>query len=258
MHVSPNTVLREFLRLPSARPLRNVGRYLASRWPWSVPVRLGARTLFVDLRSSIGRGIYVTGTFDPVVFDPIRAALRPGGVFLDVGANIGYYSLLALDCVGAQGEVHAFEIDPRPLRCLRRTKSLNRADNLTIHEIAVGDIEGKAVLVPGHDCGHTTVDMTGRGSTVPMRSLDAIVEALGGKRVQAIKIDVEGGEMRVLEGARGVLAKERPTVICELVDEHLRAHGSSAASVRMFFADVRYSVEEMVGVHTPTIVAHPK
>jgi hypothetical protein len=82
--------------------------------------------MFVDLRSAVGRGLFATGRFDPQVIDPLRDALKPGGTFLDLGANVGYYSMLALDLIGERGSVHAFEVDERPLRCLRKTIKRNR------------------------------------------------------------------------------------------------------------------------------------
>ena len=103
------------------RPVRRLLRPVAERWPWPVAVRLrDGRVMYVDLRSAIGRGILATGEFDPGVFVPFRGMLRAGHTFLDVGANVGYYSMLASAIVGGAGAVHAFEIDPRPLRCLRR------------------------------------------------------------------------------------------------------------------------------------------
>lgn len=99
-------------------PIKKIGRKLAPIWPWPVPARVRSKTLYIDLRSAVGRGIYVTGKFDDQVFEALSLSIKPGTVFIDVGANIGYYSLLAMDFVGTNGMVHAFEIDPRPLVCL--------------------------------------------------------------------------------------------------------------------------------------------
>lgn len=114
--------IQQSIRQGALRPLRKIGLSVAQHWPWPVEATIvNGRKMLVDLRSAVGRGIFATGQFDPAVFEPLRAALKPGGTFLDVGANVGYYSMLALDLVGAQGAIHAFEIDERPLRCLRGT-----------------------------------------------------------------------------------------------------------------------------------------
>src|SRR4051812_2980869 len=100
------------------RSFRKLGLMVAEYWPWPVEVTIvNGRRMFVDLRSAVGRGIFATKTFDPEIFEPLRGALKPGGTFLDVGANVGFYSMLALDAVGESGAIHAFEIDRRPLRC---------------------------------------------------------------------------------------------------------------------------------------------
>src|SRR5947209_7000962 len=143
------------------RPLRKLGLAIASRWPRPVSVKLASgRRMFVDLRSSIGRALFMKGEFDPMVFPPLRAALKPGGTFLDVGANVGYYSLLGLDCVGGAGQVHAFEIDPRPLACLRKTVPSECLRNLAVHEVAAGNRDGTATLVACAESGHSRVAQT--------------------------------------------------------------------------------------------------
>ncbi|MDX1539768.1 MAG: hypothetical protein R3349_00050, partial [Geminicoccaceae bacterium] len=99
--------LRDAVRFGPIRPFRHILGQAARRWPLPVPVTIEHRRCYVDLRSAIGRAIYMQGEFDPAVFGPIRAALRPGDVFVDVGANIGWYSLLAARIVGPTGRVHA-------------------------------------------------------------------------------------------------------------------------------------------------------
>src|SRR2546428_12418028 len=84
------------------RPIRKFALAAARRWPWPVQVRTrSGRNMYVDLRSGIGRGLFMKGEFDPAVFEPLRPVLKRGDVFLDVGANVGYYRMLALDLGGA-------------------------------------------------------------------------------------------------------------------------------------------------------------
>ena len=184
--------------------------------------------MYVDLRSTIGQAIYMKGEFDPRVFDPLASRLKPGGVFLDVGANVGYYSMRALDLVGESGAVHAFEIDPHPLRCLRKTIEKDQLKNLLLHEQAVGDRNGFAFLVKCDDCGHSSVATDGDGASVPMITLDAWRESHPGGKVQAVKLDIEGGELRALQGAVNLLSRERPLVVCEVIrDRNDRRHNDA-------------------------------
>ena len=72
--------------------------------------------------------------------------LRPGDTFIDAGANIGLFTLLALSVVGDKGHVHAFEPNPLVAAMLRESLALNAADNVTVHEIGLSDVEGSAAF----------------------------------------------------------------------------------------------------------------
>ena len=247
--------LLAFLRQPRLRFLRRLAGRALSLCPYPVPVHFeSGRTIYVDLRSSIGRGILATGSFDPAVFAPIQTALAPGDVFVDVGANVGYYSLLALDLVGSGGRVHAFEVDPRPLACLQRTVSRNRAESqLHVHELAVGDRDGVAVLVPKRESGHSEVSSVGRGRPVQIARLDTVAKQQNWARVKGLKIDVEGGEMGVLLGAQELLRHQRPVVVCEVVS----SRGQDPQEFKQFFSSVGYSTSWIKGAHTPCLLASP-
>lgn len=243
------------VRSPATKLLRNICRKAASQWPWPVPVEVLNRILYVDLRSAIGRAICVKGTFDPAVYEAIKSTLSRSGVFLDVGANVGLYSILALDIVGHEGAVHAFEIDPRPLRCLKKTKAKGNIANLVIHEVAVGEKIGVGYLVKRPDCGHSTVTVSGSGQNVPVMPLDYILQNSNTNKVQCIKIDVEGGELAVLKGARHLLERQRPIIVCELVGTHLSKHNTSENEVIALLQSLDYLINPINDSYTPCIIA---
>lgn len=240
-------------------PFRKLGLLLARRWPWPVRARLvGGTSMWVDLRSSVGRAILVKGEFDSAVWQAIERHLRPGAVFLDVGANVGYYSMLAADRVGRSGRVYSFEIDPRPLRCLRRNAKECLSQNIAVVETAVGSIVGQGVLVAAPDCGHSQVQQEGRGARVPMTSLDHWINEPGAPgRVDAIKLDIEGGELLALEGARKLIAKYRPAIVCEALDEKLHENVPGQARLFSFLWGMGYAARFADNVHSPTIIAIP-
>ena len=252
-------LLRGSIRGGVLRPLRRVGLGVARRWPLPVSVRVNGRMFHVDLRSGIGRGIYMRGEFDPAVFAPIRAVLRRGDVFVDVGANVGWYSFLAAQLVGPGGRVHAFEIDRRPLRCLERTVGVNRDLPIVLHRLAVGDREGEAAFDEARDSGHSRLAPSRQGGRrVPMSSLDAVFAEQETKApIRALKIDVEGAELHVLRGARRLLERHRPLVVCELVEESLRELGGSCADAVALLRSLGYEVVDLPGTWTPTTVARP-
>jgi FkbM family methyltransferase len=248
--------LQQGVRTGLLRPVRKLGLAVARYWPWPVRAQLAnGQWLYVDLRSSIGRGLFMTGVFDPEVFEPIRCCLRSDDLFLDVGANVGYYSICALDLVGETGEVHAFEIDPRPLRCLRKTITRRRLRRLHLHAVAVSDEVGQATLLAEPDAGHSRVVADGPGPRVPTITLDAWKQQHSARRVAALKIDVEGGELRVLRGALNLLRSDRPLVVCEAAESNLQRHNSRTDQLLDFLAAVGYQIQWLKGVWTPTIVA---
>ncbi len=240
------------------RPGRKLGLALASRWPWPVAVKLktGPR-MYVDLRSAIGRALFMKGEFDPEVFEPIRAALKPGGAFLDVGANVGYYSLQALELVGPSGRVHGFEVDPRAVRCLRRTTSTFGLQNLFLHEIAIGDRDGPARLSLQSESGHSSVSHNGEGVSVPMTTLDSWCAASGVRNIQAVKLDIEGGELWALQGARRLLREERPLLVCEVLEGPEARCQYWRDEILGFLRQFDYHIDSLAGVFSPTIVARP-
>ena len=251
-----NAAARGILNMSKALGLGSLARGAASRWPFPVIAKTrSGRRIYVDLRSSIGRGIYATGEFDPLAIEPVLRALTSGSVFFDVGANIGYYSLLALDRIGPGGRIVCFEMNDRPLRALRKTIALNGARNIEIEVAAVTDRDGVAHFVPTSEDGHGKINLARQGTRIPAISLDSYVDRHAVSRLDALKIDVEGAELLVLEGARRILATLRPVIAVEAVDSNSKAFDFRAKDIAEFLGAMRYRVEWLEGVHTPTIWA---
>jgi len=246
--------LQSSVRSGVLRPIRKLGLAVATQWPWPVRCRIrSGQTMYLDLRSTVGRTLFMQGEFDPGVFRPLGQCLQKGDTFLDVGANVGYYSMLALQLVGPHGAVHAFEVDERPLCCLRSTIADSCITNLHLHETAVGDKIGTAYFVREAEAGNSHVVDNGRTSDleVPMTTLDEWYRESGKPAVRAIKLDVEGGEAAVLAGARQLLTEQRPLVICEAWDGHSVTESRSAALLR----ELDFSITALPNVHSPCFVA---
>jgi len=148
--------------------------------------------------------------------------LSPGDVFVDVGANIGLYTLKAARLVGPTGRVVAIEPGAEARMQLERNLSLNAFHWVDVLGVALSDADGEAML--HHvDLGHDPQAFSllenlatgGRGETVPTARLDRIVDEQALRRLDLIKIDVEGAEPLVLAGAEGALARFRPRIIFE-------------------------------------------
>jgi FkbM family methyltransferase len=159
----------------------------------------------------------------------ITGYLRPGDVFVDVGANIGYFTVYAGLCVGNAGQVHAIEPAAENLRLLEANVSLNGLSNVTVHSVAVSNRGGEAPLFrAGFNSGaHSMVQKDGltEGPRVPVVRLDAL---LAGERPPTlIKIDVQGAEFQVLESMTRLLTSPslRPAIVVEFSPMDLARHG---------------------------------
>jgi FkbM family methyltransferase len=140
-----------------------------------------------------------------------------GGVVFDIGANVGFYTLLASVLVGARGRVYAFEPVPRNLHYLEEHLQINGIKNVSVIEGAVSDCDGVAQF------DESPSRLTGRlapGGRLTVRtvSLDEMMTRGELPPPECIKIDVEGGEMLVLTGARVLLGNRRPIL-------YLATHG---------------------------------
>lgn len=137
--------------------------------------------------------------------------VREGSTVFDIGANVGFYTLLASVLVGNGGQVIAFEPVPRNLRYLHEHLRLNRVQNVRVVEAAVAEHEGVAHFEVGP---HSSMGyLSGEGRLeVGTVGLDEMVAAGELPLPNCMKIDVEGGEALVLSGARAMLAERHPTI----------------------------------------------
>lgn len=151
---------------------------------------------------------------------------QAGDVAVDVGANVGEVSIIFSQRVGATGRVFAFEPHPRIYRYLVGNLALNHCDNVTPANLAVGAVPGVVRLSNDkHDDMNRIVD--DGAIEVACTTLDAQLPA---QPIAFLKIDVEGSELRVLEGARQTLARTA-CVNCEMGDAHYRRYGYGVADL---------------------------
>ncbi len=165
--------------------------------------------------------------------------IRPGDVVYDVGAASGYYTLLARKLVGAQGKVVAFEPNPWNASFLQLHVTANRFDDVELHSCAVGREDGTAKFAQRSGTGTGCVSADGT-LQVAVRSLDSLVAETGTIPTH-IKIDVEGAEQQLLEGARDLLQQTRPTLF-------LSTHGPRVhQACCQYLADLGYKLSPMAG-----------
>lgn len=247
-------ILRQSARSGWLRRFRLLGRVAAAAWPYPWPIEVEQRTFYVDLRSGIGRGLVMTGDFDPEVWACLRRTLGKGGVLVDVGANTGWYSFHAAQIVRPNGRVVAVEADPRALRCLSATLGRNADLPIVVVRAAASDRDGVGFLSLARDCGHSALTSSGRGHPTRTVTLDSLLSELRLARVDALKIDVEGAELRVLEGATRLIQEHHPIVVCEASETTLQQFNARPTDLVAFLRALDYSVTTVPGAWTATIL----
>jgi FkbM family methyltransferase len=178
--------------------------------------RLAGKRWLIGTRVS-----FFTGRYEKEQTRVFAESVHEADVVYDIGAHVGYYTVLASVIVGRRGRVIAFEPSPRNLTRLRKHVEVNRCGNVTILDVAVSDHEGVA---PFEDrCGSGTGHLSASG-TVEVRvvNLDALVARGEMPPPSVMKIDVEGAEAEVLAGATSVIARARPTLFLSTHSEELK------------------------------------
>ena len=186
--------------------------------PTLVKRRFYDRTLVLDVaRANPQKLLWLQGRRFIQERALLEALVRPGMHVVDVGANIGYCTMMFSSLVGERGRVWSIEPDPVNLLELEATVAENRlAGQVTVLPVAAGAGEGTVKFEPGLN---SCVTPEGR-SEVSVKSLDSLQL----DRVDLVKIDVEGYEGAVLEGALGTLARCQPTIFMELHPRLLTGH----------------------------------
>lgn len=179
---------------------------------------------------------FIRGTYDDDQVQMILDELQPGDVFYDVGAHVGYYSLAASRRVAAQGSVVAFEPLPLNLRMLQGHVGVNRVANVTVIAAGVSDAPGEACFDLGKGTGRGRLAASSGGLRVSLVSIDDLVSRGTVRPPSFIKMDVEGAELRALQGARHTLSERLPTLMLSVHSAQLKTDCSQ------FLRDVGYQL----------------
>jgi FkbM family methyltransferase len=194
----------------------------------------------------IGSRMLRRGAHQPYLAALLRRILSPGMTFVDVGANIGYFSLLGAQIVGEVGRVLAIEPGERNCRLIHRSVVRNQLRNVHLHPYAISDQQGALTYLAQGSNGtiadlDATTDVPPGGRLVSTTTLDNLLAGLD--RVDVIKLDVEGAEARVLRGAARTFQQHRPVVVSEVSPLLLeKISGMSAQSYLACFLDLGYEL----------------
>ncbi|HWE32760.1 MAG TPA: FkbM family methyltransferase [Solirubrobacteraceae bacterium] len=183
-------------------------------------------------------GSIAFGNLETAVQEAMVRHLGDGGVFYDIGANLGFFALLGAHLAGLQnGHVYAFEAAPDNAEAIRSNAALNGIANVTVIAKAVAGGSGRGRLQVVDDQSWSKLENYGEHPyteqviDVDLVAIDDLIAAGELRPPTVVKIDVEGAELAVLEGMSSTIDAYRPAIICELHDTHaefvtaMRAHG---------------------------------
>lgn len=189
---------------------------------------------------------YTLGTNELPVQAALAEHIQPGSVFYDIGANVGFFSVLGAHLVGAAGKVYCFEPVPENASAIRHNLNLNQFQNVTLVEKAIAAEDGQAeLLVTGYSGGATLASAGSppdvqRTITVDVVSIDSGLQQGLWAAPDVVKVDVEGAELSVLHGMTETLRRCRPVLVYEVDDERQDALDRKQGEIEAFLRELGY------------------
>jgi FkbM family methyltransferase len=207
---------------------------------------------------------YASGTNEMPIQEALVSRIKAGDVFLDIGANIGFFSVIGARLVGPDGRVYAFEPVPANLTALQRNIGLNQFANTKIMQSAVSNHSGKGELLLADWGGgsalkgaSTPPDICGT-MEVELVTIDQLVEQGEIEPPAVVKIDVEGAELEVLQGMARTLEKHHPVLIYELDDDNPERYQQKQDACEAYLLPLGYHITRLDDSYPGTgwIVGH--
>jgi FkbM family methyltransferase len=206
----------------------------------TVTTAFGSKMTDINVRDTVQRYIYFFGVFEPAITQHVITSLRPGDIVIDVGANVGYYTLLAAKLVGATGKVFAIEASPSIFKTLEKNVRANALQNVVTINNAITDTAREVTVYKHEDwnLGGTTIMSTvaarrptASESIVPGLPLPHVLNSDVICNARLIKIDVEGAEWNVVCGLRQLLPffSKDTEIILELDPQTLQEQSVSVS-----------------------------
>jgi len=213
-----------------------------------------------DLARYRGTAPMYFGSYAIPLVETMKRFLRPGDVFFDVGANIGYLSAIAAGLVGPTGQIHCFEPVPEYFDRVERLAALNPDYAFRANFCAAGEQPGKCKIYVTREPGQSTLVAAYKTDPeiiatleVPVIRLDSYAKERGIGRVALIKIDAEGFELPILRGLRGFFERsaQRPAILCEIAPRAYPLMGRKISELAGYMAEYGYRAHDLIDGTTP-------
>lgn len=207
-------------------------------------------TIFsLDDDVSVGASV-ASGSYETHVQDVFRRYIRPGATIIDVGANIGFFTMLSASLVGSEGRVIAIEPNRRNVRLLEASRRANRFEQVEVHNVAAHSEPATLVLNASYSNGTVSalsddIHALMLSEVVPAQKIDTMVD---GRVVDFIKIDVEGAELKALKGGERTIVSHRPIIVSEF--SHTGIHEGGEAYL-LWLMNLGYDLAVIDGTDRP-------
>lgn len=207
-------------------------------------------SLILAYGDEMGLKFFIRKPFEENEWHFIDRFLKTGMTFVDIGANQGFYTLLAAKKVSTLGRVFAFEPQPSELKKLKKNIFINLLKNIIVEPLALGRAEGSTnmhVCLDGQasfsslQAPSESVKARTKIIKVPITTLDKYIQKNGISSIDFVKIDVEGGELDVLKGGTNMLKTLRPILMCECNNIRTLQWGYPVTQLYQFLEDHNYS-----------------
>lgn len=214
----------------------------------------GGTRMLLDTSDFLQRSLFLAGDFEPEVSACIQANLRPGDCFADLGANVGFYTLMAARRVGPEGRVFAFEPNPGTYAALCANVALNQFRQVTPVQLALSDACGTAALyadAAGNSGASSLLPREASGAPTTVRTMtwDEYAAQHAVPTPSLVKMDVEGFELHALRGMKGLLtAPNAPRFLIKVSEGSLRDAGGSRAELETLMAEHGYVAQVISAV----------
>ncbi len=210
---------------------------------------IDGQTMKVRSRDVLQRQFFWFGAYEKDTTELLTSLIQSGMTVLDIGANVGYFTLVAARCVGPAGRVIAFEPVPDNHALLEENVSLNDRQNVTVERLAVSDSNSFVkMFLYRKDVNSGMASMLGEEENssvatcqVQTCSIDSYLADHGITQAHIVKIDVQGGEGKVLDGMMEMMGHETgPSIIWELNPSVLASYGDSTDRLIKTLSDKGY------------------
>lgn len=223
--------------------VRRIKKYALENFRTSI-VNIQGNEMILD--SKDGMQLSIHGIHEPTETNKIKNEINSGDVILDIGANIGYYTLMFARLVGKNGQVYAFEPEQYNFNLLKENITLNNYNNVQIEQVAVSNFNGKATL-------HISKNKTGmhrlhqsvyceNSTEVDVLKIDDYLMKKNIKKIDFIKIDVEGAELDVLQGMINTIIQNKVKLLLEFIPENLVEHMAIPMELLKFLTDHNFEI----------------